>query len=192
MNPFLQSSKETSSPTVGIRIVIWEGHGSPATEEILRNLPNTNVHYGVHKIPSFVSIQNNINLAHNLPINLYKMYFNIILPFTSSTSKWYSFQVPPTKTQYASLSFHKPYVFSRNHFHSFYHLTLFGELLQLKTLKVFEYLHMIYEYDGRQKYFRRSVYSFTTNACRFCILLSKTDTNRYFPLSLQRCKSFGI
>lgn len=97
VNPFLQSNKETSSPTVGIRTVIWEGHGSPATEEILRNLPNTNVHYGVHKIPSFVSIQNNINLAHNLPINLYKMYFNIILPFTSSTSKWYSFQIPPPR-----------------------------------------------------------------------------------------------
>jgi hypothetical protein len=49
---------------------------------------NTKVHTRVHNKPTLAPILSQINSAHNLPSHFLKIGFNIIKPYTPTSSKW--------------------------------------------------------------------------------------------------------
>jgi hypothetical protein len=67
-----------------------------ASQQILRNFCNPDIHYRVHKIPPFNPTMCQMNPVHNLTTNLFKIIlFNIIFPLTIWSRKLsVSFEFP--------------------------------------------------------------------------------------------------
>ena len=59
---------------------------------------NPKVNYPVHKSPPHVLILRQINSVHALSSYFFNIYFNIVLPFTCRSSKWFISLRFPTKT----------------------------------------------------------------------------------------------
>jgi hypothetical protein len=81
----------------------WEANTSSASQEILRILWNSNVHYYIHNPPPPSPLPSQINPVQASPTNFFSIHFHIIPTFTSMTSKWSLPSGPPTKTPYAYL-----------------------------------------------------------------------------------------
>jgi hypothetical protein len=75
----------------------WEAKTSWATQEIPRILWNPKVHNRIHKSAPPVPILSQIDPVHASPSNLSQVHFNIILPSTPGSSKWY-LKVPNEKS----------------------------------------------------------------------------------------------
>jgi hypothetical protein len=56
----------------------WEAANCAVTQELPKALWNPKVHHCVHKSPSLVPIQSQIDPVHAIPTYLYKNYFNIV------------------------------------------------------------------------------------------------------------------
>jgi hypothetical protein len=86
----------------------WVVLENPPVARLLKKFPNilcnSKVHYIVYKRPPLVSILSHINSVHTTPFYFYKIYFNIILPFTCRSSYCSRFSGFPTNTIYAFTS----------------------------------------------------------------------------------------
>jgi hypothetical protein len=58
----------------------WEANDHSASQEVLRSLWKSNVHYRVHKSPHVFLILNQMNSAHNFPAYFSKIRSSIIFP----------------------------------------------------------------------------------------------------------------
>jgi hypothetical protein len=65
-----------------------EANSGSGIQEILRLLWNPKFHYPLHMSSPFDSTTNHMNPVHNFTHYFFKLYFNIILPSTSRSSKW--------------------------------------------------------------------------------------------------------
>ena len=81
----------------------WEASMSSATQEISRIFKTRRFIYRIYKSPPPVCTLNQIDPVYVLPSNLSKTHFNIILPSTPGSSKWFLPSSFPTKTLYAFL-----------------------------------------------------------------------------------------
>ena len=72
----------------------WESNRSSDGREIPRIVWSPKIHCRIHNSPPPVPVLSQINAVH-APINLWKIYFNIILPSTPGSSKWSPFLWSP-------------------------------------------------------------------------------------------------
>jgi len=91
----------------------WESTWPSASQEILRNLGKPKVHYFIHKLLPPVHIMSQNISVHDLPSQLLKIYFNIIvLSIQHRSCKWLrSFGSPhqnPVRSSPASTTFYTP------------------------------------------------------------------------------------
>jgi hypothetical protein len=80
----------------------WVAKRSSASQDIPRILWNSNAHYLIHRSPPPILFLSQINPLHD-PSNFLKVHFNIIVPSTSRSSKWFFPSHFPNKTFYAPL-----------------------------------------------------------------------------------------
>jgi hypothetical protein len=73
----LNQNKEIILTNSMVQSPFWEANRSSGSQEIPQILCNKKVHYRIHKDPSPISILNQINLVHNFPYHLLKIYLNI-------------------------------------------------------------------------------------------------------------------
>jgi hypothetical protein len=66
----------------------WEANSPSASQEIPRLLWNANVHCRVHKRPPLVSLLSQMKPIYTFPPPFPKIYSNIILLFTPTSSEW--------------------------------------------------------------------------------------------------------
>jgi len=65
----------------------WEADSRPTIQGIPCLLWKPQLHHRVQKIPPLVAIQSQMNLDYILTLCIFKTYFNIILPSTSTSSR---------------------------------------------------------------------------------------------------------
>jgi len=82
-----------------------EVHSFSAIQEIPSILRNQKVHFRVQNRSPLVPILNQLNLVRTHPSNLFKIYFNIILPSTPTSSEWSFPSGFWTQTLYANIYF---------------------------------------------------------------------------------------
>jgi hypothetical protein len=66
-----------------------EAHTSSTSHEMSFILRNSKVSYCLHKSPAFVSILRQVNPVYVIPSDFINIHFNIILPRSPSSSKWF-------------------------------------------------------------------------------------------------------
>ena len=81
----------------------WEANTSWATQEIPCILWNLKAHYRIHNSPPPVPTSARPIQSMHHPSKLLKIHFNIILPSTPGSFKWFLPSDFPTKTLYAPL-----------------------------------------------------------------------------------------
>jgi len=92
----------------------WEANRFLATQEILRILWNTKVHYRNHKCSPPLPILSQLDSVHIPTSHFLMIHLNIILPSTPVSPKWsISFRFPHQNTVYASP--HPPYALHTPH-----------------------------------------------------------------------------
>ena len=89
----------------------WEANRLSASQEIPCILCNPKVLYWIQKYPPTVPILSQLDLGYVPTSHLLKIYFNIILPSTSRSSKWsVSFRFPHQNPLYTSTLPHALYM----------------------------------------------------------------------------------
>jgi hypothetical protein len=101
--------------------LLCSANSSTVHREITHILCNTKIYY-LRKSQPILSILNQINPFRDLPANLFKIRFNIILPSTPRSSKWSPlFRLPHQNRVCNSPLPHTSHMPHRSHFPSFYH-----------------------------------------------------------------------
>jgi len=88
--------------------LFWESNRFSASQEIPNILWNPTVHYSIYKRPPPVPILSQIDLHHILSSQLLKIHFNIILPSSPRSSKWFFLSGFPTNSLYTNLQTESP------------------------------------------------------------------------------------
>ena len=65
----------------------WKANSYSDAQDIPRTLRNPKVHYHIHNSQSIVPIPRQINPVYSLPSDVFKIHFNIILPYKPRYSK---------------------------------------------------------------------------------------------------------
>jgi hypothetical protein len=81
----------------------WEANRFAASQEILRIVWNTKVHYRIYKWPPPVPIPSQLNPVHTLTSHFLKTHLNIIPPTKSGSPQWFlSLMFPRQNPAHAS------------------------------------------------------------------------------------------